>query len=168
MNFSKNYCTLIDSVSHYDLILGRDFCSAVGIDVLHSTQEVVWQHTDGTVINTIPFCSPNFISNPFDLNVACFDALAGNDDMEINNIFDPLQDFKKNDVEQIVHNNYIYQKSNAMSLFLFLKNFLTSSVVIWVFIPIEKFTLSWNPMHILSIDVLMLYHNPACNNSKKL
>ena len=98
---AKITVTLIDSVSHYDLILGRDFCSAVGIDVLHSTQEVVWQHTDGTVINTIPFCSLIFISNPFDLNVACFDALAGNDDMEINNIFDPLQDFKKYDVEQI-------------------------------------------------------------------
>ena len=39
---AKITVTLIDSVSHYDLILGRDFCSAVGIDVLHSTQEVVW------------------------------------------------------------------------------------------------------------------------------
>jgi len=58
----------------YDVILGRDFLMSVGIDVLHSTQEVLWMGSK------IPFRRRDEVIDPFDLNTLCFETLAADGD----------------------------------------------------------------------------------------
>ena len=67
-------CYVMDNKSVYDIILGRDFLMTVGIDILHSTQEMKWLDT------TLPFRNRDSIQDPFDLNTSLLETLSG--DME--------------------------------------------------------------------------------------
>ena len=69
-----------DANSAFDVVLGRDFCSAVGIDILCSSQEVVWRLTDGTIVNTIPYRQRNFAQGSVELNQMCFELYTGQTD----------------------------------------------------------------------------------------
>ncbi len=67
-------CYVMDNKSVYDIILGRDFLMSVGIDILHSTQEMKWLDT------RLPFRNRDSIQDPFDLNTSLLETLTG--DME--------------------------------------------------------------------------------------
>ena len=76
-------CYIMNNASIYDVILGRDFLMAVGIDVLHSTQEMKWMDL------RLPFRRRDSLEDPFDLNIACLETLAADvDDLEPFSIMD--------------------------------------------------------------------------------
>jgi len=76
-------CYVMNNASIYDVILGRDFLMAVGIDVLHSTQEMKWMDL------RLPFRRRDSLEDPFDLNTTCLETLAADvDDLEPFSIMD--------------------------------------------------------------------------------
>jgi hypothetical protein len=93
--------TIINNMSKFDVILGRDFCSSIGIDVLHSSQEVVWRHSDGTMVHSIPFRSNDFGSTAFNLQTACFDAISFTDKSDEQTLFNPALDLRQYDTDAI-------------------------------------------------------------------
>ena len=76
-------CYVMNNASVYDVILGRDFLMAVGIDVLHSAQEVKLMDI------RLPFRRRDSLEDPFDLNTTCLETLAADvDDREPFSIMD--------------------------------------------------------------------------------
>ena len=63
-------CNVMDTESSYDIILGRDFLTPVGLDIKNSTQEVVWME------QTHPFRLKDALTDPYTLYNECLDALA--------------------------------------------------------------------------------------------
>jgi hypothetical protein len=77
----------MDNMSSYNVILGRDYLSAVDIDVLHSSNEVEWLGI------CIPFRHWDAFDDPFDLETECLEMLATDlEELEAPSILDAKYD----------------------------------------------------------------------------
>jgi hypothetical protein len=80
-------CFVMDNMSLYDVIFSHDFLSAIGIDVLHSSNEVEWLGIH------IPFHHWDASKNPFDLITECLEMLAADlEELEAPSILDAKYD----------------------------------------------------------------------------
>jgi RNase H-like domain found in reverse transcriptase/Reverse transcriptase (RNA-dependent DNA polymerase) len=66
-------CLVVDTISNYDVIVGRDIMSAVGIDILGSTNEIRWRDY------SIPFRAKDRLSDTYNLCVHTMNAYLQDD-----------------------------------------------------------------------------------------